>query len=221
VLETPANSALFREAFNEFSERDVPPKDLVTFLRAYLSVNVAPGSEWQGFMNMLQAMEYARREIQDQEYDGRASRPYTPNRGTTWLTYVTFTYSPAVPTELREFLRPCVNADPLLADYAAEPGRWAMVVRVPLPVRGAMAWLLDETQYSTFDALRAQLADRVRAAPPAEGFAQVAAWLTGLAAVPLPVPLLMRLERFLSDDVLTRDSLSLRRETGATTVRGR
>lgn len=209
VLETPENSDLFREIFNEFCERETQPKDLPTFLKAYLSVNVSPGSEWQGYMNMIQAAEYARREIQEQEYEGRSSRPYAPNKGTTWLTYVTFTYSPTVPAELREFLRPCVNADRVLAEYATDPGRWTLVVRLLLPLAGAFAWLLDAAQSAMFAACRQELTERVRGAAPADGFSVVAAWLAGLPSAPLPLPVLTRLERFLTDEGHARDTLVL------------
>jgi hypothetical protein len=215
VLETSANSDQFREIFNEFGERETPPKDLDVFLRDYVQQELSPGSEWQNYMNMLLAMQYARREIEGQDYHGRASRPYVPNRGTTWLTYVTFTYHPTVPNDLREFLRPCVNAHSVLADYSRDPGRWALAVRLPLPLGEAMAWLLDESAAEAFGRLTEDLAAKLRAAPASEGFAVISAWFATLLGAPVPIAIVHRMERFLSDDVLSQDTLSLKRERAA------
>jgi hypothetical protein len=127
---------------------------------------------------------------------------------------VTFTYVPAVPSALREFLRPCVNAERVLADYAADPGPWFRAVRLALPIGGAIAWLLDSLQAEGFDTLCAELIERLRAAPADDGFFVVAGWRASLPVSVLPLALLDRIERFLRDEDRAHGMLVLKGSTG-------
>ncbi len=212
VLETTANAELVRGIFNEFCDRVAVTTDLPGFLNTYVQQDLTAGSEWRSFINMLLAMQYAYWEIEEQDYEGHASRPYIAKRGTSWLTYVTFTYHPVVPTDVREFLRPCVNADVVLAQYVDEPARWSRIVRVPFPLGGAFAWLLDRGAAEAFDALRTDLASRIRAVAPSDAFSAMSGWLASLPASALPLALLQRIDRFLREDDRTRDVLDIQLE---------
>jgi hypothetical protein len=210
VLDAGPNSETLRDIFNEFSEGESLEKDLEAFLKTYMSPDPKQGSEWRRRANMLNAMAYARRELAGIAYEDRQSRPYVPNRGTTWLNYITFSYHPDVPPELREFLRPCVNTERILAEYSARPERFVRAIRIPLPLAGAFAWLLDSEQASALDQMTAGLSERLRNSRPDQGFAVVGGWLAEVAATVLPMALLQRIERFLNPDVRAQDVLELR-----------
>jgi superfamily II DNA or RNA helicase len=210
VLDAGSESELFREMFNEFSEGDPLERDIDSFLKTFMSPDPTTGSEWRRRANMLMAMGYARRELAGTPYDGRQRRPYIPSRGTTWLTYITFNYHPDVPQELRDFLRPCVNAEGVLAEYSAHPEQWVRAVRVPLPLGGAFGWMLGEEQAAAFDLSAAELSERLRAARPDQAFSVVGGWLAEIAPTTLPMALLQRFERFLNPDTRNQDVLELR-----------
>lgn len=209
ILEAESTSATFRTVFNEFCEQEVPAKDIPAFLRGYVQEDQTAGSEWRSYTLMLLAMDYARKEIRDEPYYGRENRHYTPNRGTTWLTYITFIYHPAVPQDLQDFLGPCINHERLVAAYLEQPEKWHLVVRLALPLGGAFAYLLDAEQAARIQDLRADLSAKLREASQVDAFAMCASWWVSLPAAALPVALLQRLEMLLLPESWERDTLAL------------
>jgi hypothetical protein len=148
---------------------------------------------------MLHAMDYAHREINGVSYDGDKSRGYLPNRGTTWLTYITFAHRALIPESLECFLADAVNREEVVAAYAQAHERWRLAVKVDLPLAGTWAYLLDEVQSNWLGQEREHLRDLLRDTPAQEQFAALIGWR--LAAGPLPLPQLAieRIDTFLGE----------------------
>ena len=110
--------------FNNVSHRSGDLKEQASFLRDYLAPDHRGGSLWKSVVDLVEAMEYARRELLAIPYAAQDARGYRPNVGSTWLRYVTFTFAPVVPVELEQFLRDAVNRDALIAAFLQSPERW-------------------------------------------------------------------------------------------------
>lgn len=209
VLVTPRERESFLRVFNDFSGRGASVNDYGDFLRNYLTPDPAPGSRWKSYVDMLHAMAYARREIDGEEYDGARHRQFVPSLGTTWLRYISFQHRPAVPVELERFLADSVNGEEVLARYAESPDRHALAVKIPLPLAGTLAYLLDgrgrEWLLGQRDELRAQL----REVDPRSSFESVPRWSRGLTSAPIPPLLIERFEWLLREEEFARLSLDL------------
>ena len=57
-------------------------------------------------------------------------------------------YRPTIPTELDEFLIGAVNRGQVIEQYLASVNTWVLAVRIPLPLAGSQAFLLDDGQAS-------------------------------------------------------------------------
>lgn len=228
VLVTSETRDLFLRVFNDYSGRGADVKQPQEFLRTYLDVNPRPGSRWSCFRDMLSAMEYARREIRGEEYAGDTFRGYVPNRGTTWLHYVTFRYDPRIPAGLDEFLADAVNRGEILVAYPSADHQWAACVKIELPLGGTLAFLLTPAQVSWLKQQREDVIEMLRDAPAAQGFSILAKWAFALAACPLPTVLVHRFDAFLRESTLashlyefgkqSADALSAPAEAGSDAV---
>jgi hypothetical protein len=204
VLETPLNSAAFRHLFNTFSNVGASQADPTGFLRHHGALHgVHPdfqdGSDWRAYTDMLTAMYFAGEEVYR---DGASSpngqsRPFRKHRATTWLKSVTFRYRPSVPPSLAAFLADCFNRDQVIALYLQARERFAVAVKVPLPLGGGEALLLERLQadalHGVIEAARAAL----QAAGAPEQLGAYARFLAGLDGLPLPRRLVDRLDRYL------------------------
>jgi hypothetical protein len=88
----------------------------------------------------------------------------------------------------------------VVAAYLQGRDRFAAAVKVPLPLGGAEALLLDPAQAAAFRAILEAARDALRAVEPAEQLGAYARVLAGLDGQPLPRRLLDRLERYLPPD---------------------
>jgi hypothetical protein len=199
VVPIPAGKHdVFVRVFNDYSSLGAEIKDPAQFLRNYLEVDSKGNSYWTCMRDMLSAMDYARRELLDEHYLGDSARGYSANKGTTWLTYVTFHFSPKVPAALSEFLADCVNRDETLTEYSMVPERWRAVTKLDLPLGASLAFLLDQNQFSWLENERAYLINLLREAAPRDTFGCLAAWRLTRASVPLPLLIADRIETFLT-----------------------
>ncbi|MCX2864182.1 DEAD/DEAH box helicase family protein [Paucibacter sp. PLA-PC-4] len=204
LLESSESSVLLRSIFNSFCAIGADLSDPSDFLLrdgAAHGVNkdLAPGSRWLEMMGLLTASYFAKREVHGPSaIESPGSRPYRANGATTWLKYITCSFRPAVPPALAEFLRDCHNATQIEAEYLDGPTRYAAAVKVPLPLGGAEAFLLNELSQAELDAattaLRGQLAD----AEPREQFSVLAGFIAGSNHRSLPNRLLSRAEFLLT-----------------------
>ncbi len=215
VIVTPTTRDLFLRVFNDFSVRLADVKQPQDFLRHYLEVNPRPGSVWTCFRDMLTAMEYARRELLGEYYVGDANRGYLPNKGTTWLTYVTFRYGPTIPQALEAFLADAVNREDIIAQYSTARDRWAACVKIDLPLGATLAFLLEQLQVDWLKQERDRLIQQLRSAPPSDGFSELASWQATLPSCALPLMMVQRFEAFLPEPSFVEHVHELQREQAA------
>jgi len=192
----------FVDLFNRFSDLGDLVRDDHAFLRAFLDVDPRRGSPWKESIDLLGAMRYARAETSGRPYDGERHRGYEahPYRGTTWLKYLSFAYAPALPESLEAFLADALNKTAVAAEYMGRPAIWSLAVKLPLPLGGTWAYLLDGDQAGWVVGQCADLADLLRTTDPGDAFGTVDLWRHRLGSIPVPYALAHRLEAFISDD---------------------
>jgi hypothetical protein len=150
-------------------------------------------------MGLLTASYFAKREVHGPSaIESPGSRPYRANGATTWLKYITCSFRPTVPAALAEFLRDCHNATEIEAQYLDGPTRHAAAVKVPLPLGGAEAFLLNDTSRSELDAATTALRGRFANTEPSEQFSVLAGFIAGSPYRTLPNRLLSRAEFLLT-----------------------
>jgi superfamily II DNA or RNA helicase len=209
ILVTPQERQRFVHIFNDVSARTEDIKHVEGYLAPFIGPEHRPGSLWKSYVDLVTAMEYARREIDRIPYAGAEERDYHRNRGTTWLKYVTLQFDPAVPEALQAFLADAVNKGGLIASYLHDPAAWASAVRIELPLSGSLAWLLDAEQAEWLRSARVDLAARLSEVAPDRGFEQIAAWRRDLDRAPIPQPLIDEIARFLRAERFAEQHLDL------------
>ena len=147
---------------------------------------------------MLTACYSAYQEIHGTGAIAQTSRPTTRTGPTTWLRYYTFQYRPALPSRLDDFLADCYNRDTVAAEFLADAARVALAVKIPLPLGGCEALLLDAHAANDFNDCITTLRDRLSRADPADQFGELAAFIAGAAYAHLPSRVLLRIQPFLS-----------------------
>jgi superfamily II DNA or RNA helicase len=204
LLESSESSVMLRSIFNSFCANGADLSDPSDFLLrdgAAHGVNkdLTAGSRWMEMMGLLTAGYFAKREVHGPSaIESPGSRPYRANGATTWLKYITFSFRPAVPPAFAEFLRDCHNATDIEAEYLDDPTRHAAAVKVPLPLGGAEAFLLDDASRSQLDAATAALRGLLADAEPRDQFGVLAGFIAGSPHRSLPNRLLARAEFLLT-----------------------
>jgi hypothetical protein len=199
ILVSSRTRSTFVDLFNRISDRDEDIKDDSAFVNQFLSKDVSPGSEFKSYVDLIGAVEYARRELQRESAAGQDRRPFHARRSSTWLRYHVFGFEPQVPLDLERFLEGAVNKNEVVDAYSRQPQGWTAALRVSLPVEGWFAWLLDAESNAWFEANVADVRGEVQREVVSDRFAVLSSWRHGLRSVPLP-PIII--ERF---DELTRD----------------
>ena len=199
LLVTPAERERFRRIFNDFSDREAEVPDTTTFLQNYLEVDPRVGSLWRRYKDMLDAMRFASKELPPEtEYAGRSSRPST-ERGTTWLTYISFVHEPALPAELQAFLAGAVNREEIATQYMSSRPDWRGATKIVLPLGGTLAFLLDDLQWEWLQTEREQLRTRLSGVNQREAFEVIANWRAQLQSAPVAQVLVERVETMVSE----------------------
>jgi superfamily II DNA or RNA helicase len=199
ILETTANSELFRRVFNDYCALGAGISDPSVFLQRYVPYSPLPDSDYRLYYTMLLSMHYAQKELggyTDVPGDGR---PYSAGNATTWLTYVTFHHEPSVSSTVRVFLGSCVNAEHLLAEYSQPHTDWAMCVRVALPLGGFFGWLFGESEAHWLTAKRKELVERMSVASAADQLLLGVSWTATEPFVPIPGLLAARFDSILRE----------------------
>ena len=204
VLETTEMSESTRGVFNAFCALGADLSDPTDFLlregvKHGITKDLVAGSRWMEFMGLLTASYFAKREVHGPApVDATKARPYREHGATTWLTYVTFNYRPAVPATLSAFLRDCHNAEQIEITYLQRPLDHISAVKVPLPLGGSEAFLLDGASSQELDDALAQLKAELAQAEPQRQFSVLGGFLAGASYKALPPRLLGRSEFLLS-----------------------
>jgi superfamily II DNA or RNA helicase len=204
IVEAPETSLMLRSLFNEYCALGADLSDPSDFLIRDgaphgIAKDFSTGSHWLELMGLLTASYFAKREVHGPaplEISG--SRPYRISGATTWLRYFTFIFRPAVPPELADFLRDCHNAAHIEALYLERPTEPAAAVKVPLPLGGFEAFLLNASAYVELNTATLQLRTRLAESEPHDQFATLAAFIASAPFIGLPVRLLLRSEFLLS-----------------------
>lgn len=218
ILETPETSLTVRSVFNAFCALGADLSDPTDFLAREgaahgFAKDFTPGAHWMQFAGLLTASYFAKREIFGPvPMEQIGIRPYRRAGPTTWLKYVTFHYRPVVPTALSVFLEDCHNRLEIEAAYLAAPNAYA-AVKVPLPLAGAEAFLLDQPAFTELEDHIQGLRHRLAAANPAEQFGVLAADLASAGAVKAPMRLRRRIEFLLSETARAQRTLPLAPQT--------
>lgn len=213
-LEVAENSSVFRGVFNGFCEISAHLSDPSDFLlreaeRYGFAKNISSGSLWRSLMSVLTSAYCSQEEMFRGGPLASTSRPYKRHGPTTWLSYVTFHYRPAVPNDLEDFLADCYNRTRLVSAFLDASDEQELVVKFPLPLGGCEGWLLDQSAAKAFrDCVYAARA-RLKEAPPAEQVGELASFIAIAEFQNLPSRLLLRIETFLNPDLYGIRVLSL------------
>lgn len=216
VLETAESSEMMRAIFNGFcylgADLSDPSDYLVRDGRAHgVFKDVTAGSRWIEMMGLLTAGYFAKREVHGPSaIESDSSRPYKANGATTWLKYVTFSFRPAVPPALAEFLKDCHNAVQIETQYLELSSQFVGAAKIPLPLGGCEAFLLDQPASIELDAAAAALWQDLSAVKPDEQFGVVAKFIAGSQHRFIPMRLLARLEYLVSPDTKMSRTLNLK-----------
>jgi hypothetical protein len=209
ILVTPAERGRFIEIFNDVSARSDDIKEHGLYLARQLIAHSRAGSLWKSYVDLVTAMEYARREITATPYAGEDSRPYRPGRSTTWLRYVSFRFEPVLPVGFDYFLHDAVNRDAVVAAYLDQPGHWAAAAKIEPPLIGTVAYLLNDTAAEWLDQQRRLLTRQLGDAGAEAGFAILVEWLMTLQDAPVPPPLLAEMRQLTRPERFAQQYLAL------------
>lgn len=215
ILVTPDERERFLNIFNDVSSRNDDIKDEQLYLPRHIAPNSRAGSLWKSYVDLIAAMEYARREMQGSEYAGQDNRGYQRNLSTTWLRYVTLKFQPVVPVELEAFLDDVVNSEEVTAGYTSAPLAWAAAVKVELPLAGSLAYLLNDEQADWLQSSRRSLVSSLRHATASAGWATLSAWRTDLTTSPVPIPIIDQIAQLTRPERFAIQYLTLRTSTNS------
>jgi superfamily II DNA or RNA helicase len=202
LLVTPGERERFVGIFNQVSDRSEDIREHGDFLRREVPLDPTRGSLFKAYVDLVEGMEYARRELNGDQYAGMESRPYQPRRSTTWLRYFTFAFKPDVPQELADFLHDTSNREAVIEAYLSRRSAWYGAIKVQLPLTGTLAFLLDASQNSWLHEQRQHLIATLKDSPPSRAFSEVYAWRQNLERSPIAsmivehIDQLLRLDRF-------------------------
>jgi len=214
ILETPESSSTIRSIFNAFCAIGADLSDPTDFLARECPAHgfvqdFTPGSLWMQFSGLLTAAFFAKREVYGPvPVQASKTRPYRRAGPTTWLKYVTFHYRPIVPPALAAFLEDCHNRTEVEAAYLLAPEVHA-AIKVPLPLGGAEAYLVDGSAFAELEREIQQIRDKLATAKPCDQFGVLASHLAGVGSVKAPLRLMLRIEHLLSEETRAMRTLVL------------
>jgi hypothetical protein len=201
----------FLQIFNEISLQTEDLKNAESFLMQWIPRDARPGTVWKSYVDLIQSMEYARREVQSLEYAGAISRPYRAAVGTTWIRYITFTYAPAVSKDLEDFLSDVVNRTTLLSEYEIRGTEVAMAVKIELPLAGSIGYFLGADEARWFERERQRFLQILGETDALRSFEVFDGLSRDLPASPIPLRLLSEFRQFLRSERFQRQVLRLTR----------
>ena len=221
-LETEKNSTAFRGIFNAFCALGANLSDPSDFLAREAANYGIPKdlwqfSDWRKLMRVLTSSYLAYEEIYGSNPNANACRPSKRAGPTTWLKYVTLGFRPTIPVELSEFISDCFNKETVEAEYLEPSNDFALAIKLPLPLSGYEAILLDQCSAANFEACVSVLRDRLSRVSPAERIGELAAFTATAHYAHLPSRILLRIQPYLSSishrELVLRLSPFTRKET--------
>jgi len=209
ILVTPEDERRFIHIFNDVSARFDDIKEHGLYLAQFVDQDSRAGSVWKSYVDLVTAMEYARREIMGTPYAGQSSRPYRKGLSTTWLRYVTLSFAPTVPAVLDAFLADALNRDQVVAAYLAAPESWAAASKIELPLTGTFALLLGADQATWLEYQRSDIVDRLRNVGPLDALQALDDWAMRLPDAPVPLALVREMGQLTRPERFTAQYLRL------------
>jgi len=209
ILETPGNSSVFREAFNGFCSLGADRSDPTDFLSSIKAIQGCGAAFRQQIFELLTASYFARAQIYGPEEGLGDARPTPAHGPTTWLRYIDLTYLPAIPSALADFLSDCHNRIEIETTYLNGAGRFELAVKVPLPLDGCEAHLLDPNAAISLQTTLQTARRGVRSAAPADQVSVLTGAIFGLGDSSLPIRLAVRLEHLLDPELAKQRLLTL------------
>ncbi|MBB5747054.1 DEAD/DEAH box helicase [Brevundimonas variabilis] len=213
-VETPANSALFREVFNRFSLSGAKHSDPTEYLDTIgpelgLERDTRAGSLWRQFVELLTAAFWAREELYDTRGPAQAGRPGGRLSASSWLTYAAFHHRLDLPPALEAFLVDCHNRTTVANAYLTDRNDVAAVLKSDLPLGGSEAVPLDAPTVLALTAWLNDMRHELRSLDPTAQLAEYARLTATRPWPPLPFAHASRLDRLLSDTGRDRQLLVL------------
>lgn len=204
ILENADNSGVVRSLFNGFSAMGADLSDPTAYLLRDgvahgVTKEFTAGSRWMELTGLLTASYFAKREVYGPTpIEMPGSRPYRRTGATTWLKYCSFVFRPALSPELVEFLRDCYNAARVEAQFLDRAQTYVAAVKVPLPLAGSEATLLDRAAFEELETATGRLRAQLAEAEPQDQFGVLGAFDAASEHTKLPARLLRRAEFLLN-----------------------
>lgn len=195
---TPTTRAVYVELYNEMCAlgrraAENMPVNLVRTIAGRHNLVKAnePTSPWVLLFSLAQSLQNALMEVYgfDREHYNPGGRVRPLNGATSWLKYACFSHRPKLPQAVLDFTAEAVNADAVLEDLIRQPGRYAALVRQPLPVGTYEVFSLTTAELEHLNKLRAELLIKLTLAPGVTRWAEFRSWLMQQPQLTLPVRL--------------------------------
>jgi superfamily II DNA or RNA helicase len=197
-LLTPATRAVYVEVYNELCAlgrraAEIMPGNLVRAIAARHGIveSKAPNSDWVQLFSLALSLQSALMEVygfdRDNYNPGGRRRP--SNNATSWLKYACLAYKPSLSQEILDFTAEAVNADAVREDLIRNPGKFAALVRQPLPVGAYEVFCLTQPEFDYLVRLRNELASRLATVAGASRWGETRAWMLSQLQLGLPVRL--------------------------------
>ncbi|MGV3527186.1 MAG: DEAD/DEAH box helicase [Candidatus Sericytochromatia bacterium] len=199
----------FLRIFNDVSWRMEDVKEQSSYLKQFITPDNHTGSLWKSYVDLISAMEYARREINGVNYAGDAGRPFQRGLSTTWLRYVTFKYSAEVPQKLELFLGDVQNKDEIIIQYLTSTKNWASILKLEMPLIGTWAYLLNESQDLWFNHEVERLQSRLQTILGERSFDEVNSWRSSLPSCPIPYRIVQKIDQVININRFSKQYLNL------------
>jgi len=149
----------------------------------------SPSSNWILLFSLALSLQKALMEVHDIDrthyHPGGRVRP--ENRATSWLKYVCFRHSPKLAQAILDFTAEAINAEAVREDIIRNPGRYAALVRQPLPIGGYEVFCLAQSEFDYLVNVRNELIARLNSVSGAMRWADYRAWLLSQSSLILPV----------------------------------
>lgn len=202
-LETEENSRAFRGVFNAFCALGANLSDPSDFLAREathygIRKDLSQLSEWRKLMRVLTSSYFASEEIYGSNPNANDCRPSKCAGPTTWLKYVTFRFRPSIPAKLSEFVADCFNKEKIKAEYLEQSNKFVLAIKLPLPLSGYEAILLDHPSATDFEACNSDLRDRLSRVNPGEQIGELAAFTATARYTNLQSRILFHIQPYIS-----------------------
>jgi superfamily II DNA or RNA helicase len=193
---TPATRGAYVEVYNglcafgrQGAEIDVENLVRTAASRYGIAESRSPSSAWILLFSLALSLQKALMEVHDfdREHYHPGGRVRPASKATSWLKYVCFRHHPKLPQEVLDFTAEAINSDVVREDFIRNPGRYAALVRQPLPLGAYEVFSLTPSDLEGLTRSRTELVSRLGAVPGASRPSEYRAWLVSQPSLLFPV----------------------------------